>query len=300
MATTTNSLSSSVSSCIIHNDGDGTVGINVSGTWTGTLLAQVTVDNTNWITVNVFPIQTGAGQASIVANGTFQVNVAGCLATQILTSGAITGTAAVVLRTAPGAAVTAGTSSSGSTVGVTGTVALAGGSIGVTGPISVQGLTSSGSIASGYPVEVGGVYQGGNPVSLASGAISALQVDSLGDLNTNAFTLGAGEDLTNNVLSVAGEFGYKFISQPTATWLLKSGAGLLNTITFGQWAPSGVIQVFDNTASSGTQIAQIGLPGISGPPLTVNLGIAFTTGLAINVPTAAVFSGTLGMTVSFK
>ncbi len=83
--------------------------------------------------------------------------------------------------------------------------------------------------------------------------------------------------------------GYSFLgitlAAPTTT-VVKTGAGILHTITFNKPVATGVITVYDNTAASGTVIATITIPA-SPMPVTLTYDAAFSTGLTITTATAA-------------
>jgi hypothetical protein len=77
-------------------------------------------------------------------------------------------------------------------------------------------------------------------------------------------------------LAVEEQFSRAYISTG-ATTTIKSGAGLLHTITIGETA-AGAITVYDNTAGSGTIIAVF---KASIAEQTFVLDVLFTTGLTI-------------------
>ena len=72
--------------------------------------------------------------------------------------------------------------------------------------------------------------------------------------------------------------------QATAT--LKTGAGVLHTITFNTPVATETVTLFDNTAGSGTKIGTITVPA-SPMPVTLTYDVAFTTGLTIVTATAS-------------
>lgn len=83
--------------------GEGTLAIQVSGTWTGTLIAQGTIDNTNWVSLgSVTNIATGAQSANIASasTGIWQVTCGGMYYVRVTASAAVTGTAVVSVRVA--------------------------------------------------------------------------------------------------------------------------------------------------------------------------------------------------------
>lgn len=54
-------------------DKDGGACIQVTGTWSGTLEFQVSVDKVNWIPVSVQPLGGGAAVTTVTANGIWRV-----------------------------------------------------------------------------------------------------------------------------------------------------------------------------------------------------------------------------------
>lgn len=72
---------------------------------------------------------------------------------------------------------------------------------------------------------------------------------------------------------------------PTTT-AVKTGAGILHTITFNKPVATAVVTVYDNTAASGTVLATITIPA-SPMPVTLTYDAVFATGLTITTATAA-------------
>lgn len=96
----------------LTTNGMPSVMIQTTGTYTGALSLQMTVDNVNWVTVGGVPlinVNTGGNLATITSalQGVFQANVAGAIAVRVTGLAAMTGTAAVTLRAVPGAAMVA-------------------------------------------------------------------------------------------------------------------------------------------------------------------------------------------------
>lgn len=93
-------------------NGNTTLSVQTTGTYTGALSLQVTVDGTNWITLGGIPflnINTGVSSATIVSatQGIFQTDVAGATKARITALAAVTGTATVTLRAVSSAAMVA-------------------------------------------------------------------------------------------------------------------------------------------------------------------------------------------------
>lgn len=83
--------------------------------------------------------------------------------------------------------------------------------------------------------------------------------------------------------------GYNYqnitLAAPTTT-TVKSGQGILHSITLNGPAATGTITVYDNTAASGTKIATITTPA-SPYPLTLTFDATFTIGLTVVTAVAA-------------
>lgn len=72
---------------------------------------------------------------------------------------------------------------------------------------------------------------------------------------------------------------------PTTT-VVKTGQGVLHSITLNKPTATAVITVYDNTAASGTVIGIITIPA-NPQPATLVYDVTFNTGLTIKTETAA-------------
>jgi len=83
--------------------------------------------------------------------------------------------------------------------------------------------------------------------------------------------------------------GFNFVNitlaAPTTT-VVKTGMGVLHTITFNKPVATGVVTVYDSLAASGTVIATITVPA-SPMPVTLIFDATFMTGLTVTTATAA-------------
>ena len=117
--------------------------------------------------------------------------------------------------------------------------------------------------------------------------------------NANKVTLAttlAGEDVTNDVTKVEQRLAPINVAADT---LVKSGPGVLHTLTFAQTdaAPTaGSIIVYDNTAESGTKLFEWNLTTTVFMPFTVTLDVAFSIGLYVGFTTTA----DVAVTVSYR
>ena len=95
------------------------VWVQITNTWTATLVFEGTVDNSNYFSVNGVVPTSGAVATSTAANGNWQVNVGGLRNFRIRASAYTSGTATITLR-ASGAVgtTTPSTAASSSVVGI--------------------------------------------------------------------------------------------------------------------------------------------------------------------------------------
>ncbi len=94
---------------------------------------------------------------------------------------------------------------------------------------------------------------------------------------TNMVTLISGEDQTNNVMMVEGQFSYGGLIA-ASTVAIKGAAGLLHTINIGAISCPSII-VYDSTVPSGTIIHRFN----AGAPIgTYTFDVKFPTGLSLD------------------
>lgn len=82
--------------------GQGTAAIQVSGTWSATLVFEGTVDGTNWSTLTVRPIGNATTATTASANGIWRAALAGLQKIRVRCSAYTSGTAVVTIRTTTG------------------------------------------------------------------------------------------------------------------------------------------------------------------------------------------------------
>jgi hypothetical protein len=122
---------------------------------------------------------------------------------------------------------------------------------------------------------VGGVYNATAPTIQDRGR-EEFQLDASGNQKTTLATKLAGEDLTNDVMKVEHQMRYATIATATTT-TVKTGAGVLhNIIVTG--GTTGTIVIYDNTAASGTKIADFDTTNLLA---TYPFHCKFSTGLTI-------------------
>jgi hypothetical protein len=106
----------------------------------------------------------------------------------------------------------------------------------------------------------------------------------------------AGEDVVNDVMKVEQRYAYSLVAANAA---VKSAPGFLHSLTFScnDAAPTaGTIDVYDNTAASGTKIFSWTLPATAFAPCSVIIDAVFATGLYVAFTTTA----DVNVTVSYR
>lgn len=112
--------------------------------------------------------------------------------------------------------------------------------------------------------------------------------NSDGSESVSLATTIAGEDIANDVLKTEQRFSGTNITTQTTT-LLKTGPGVLHSLTINTPVASSVITIYDNTSAAGTKLATITLPAtlLQEGPYTAIYDIAFTVGLTVVTGTAS-------------
>ena len=87
-------------SVVINSNNSGTVNIGLTGTWTGTVVFEVTLDNTNWVSMVAMNVSTSAYVSSATANGNFELASAGYQQVRVRGNTVASGTVVVALEAA--------------------------------------------------------------------------------------------------------------------------------------------------------------------------------------------------------
>lgn len=87
----------------IDTQGTGNVGVTITGSWTGTIAFQASIDGTNFFAVNGLNVQTGAPTQTVTANGQWTIPCAGYQLVQAIGATVATGSASVALDAGVGA-----------------------------------------------------------------------------------------------------------------------------------------------------------------------------------------------------
>lgn len=83
---------------------------------------------------------------------------------------------------------------------------------------------------------------------------------------------------------VIGGYNAAHITSQTTT-VVKTGQGVLHTITINNPAATATVTIYDNTSAAGTTLGIVTVPS-SPLPVTLTYDITFTTGLTIVTATA--------------
>jgi len=81
---------------------NGGVGVQVTGTFSGTLQFQMTIDGTNYVAVQATSVTTGTVATTTAATGIFFFNVVGASAIRMASTAWTSGTATLTLVALPG------------------------------------------------------------------------------------------------------------------------------------------------------------------------------------------------------
>jgi hypothetical protein len=183
---TLGALNSTVS---INCAGLSTVGVGITGTWAGTITAEVTFGDGVWRLIPIVDILTGTANAAISVNGGFLVGVAGALTLRIKMFAYTSGTATIYLEgtAAPGGvslvkSIPTGTNSIG-TVGLN------------TGNNNVGRVGSEGISISQTPTVTAGAYSAGDAVGGLLTFANAARVAGYGGVVKDTLIIDdAGQD----------------------------------------------------------------------------------------------------------
>lgn len=160
----------------------------------------------------------------------------------------------------------------------------------------VEGLDADNAPKTANGILVAGRYESGTD-TYADGDVGDIHIDVNGNTKVVEQYIPAYEDNTNSVARV--EHRYSTSGFLTADTLIKTGAGFIHTITFSQndAAPTaGTIDVYDNTAGSGTKIFSWTLDTTVFRPFSITLDVTFATGIYLDFTTTA----DVGVVISYR
>lgn len=115
-------------------------------------------------------------------------------------------------------------------------------------------------------------------------SIGFLGIQVYASYNGNSVKLAdkiAGEDLTNDVMKVETQnTGYVTSTSPGTQNAIKSGAGLLHSVTISSPKATGIVYIYDALTAAGTPIATI-TTTVTSTPFTLTYDKIFATGLSV-------------------
>lgn len=240
-----------------------------SGTSAGNYYLAGKLCNVVRITPTTGSIRYGWGIDPTTANGAYLGNgnyeyIAGDLSNLRLISTSGTATVSIVYYRANGSEL----------------AAIAGGGGGGGGASSGVYAEDSAATSGDNVVAMGAVRQDTLATSTsADGDYSWVKQDVLGAAYGREVYAPSFEDNSAQVAKVEHRYSY---SKVTADGLVKPGAGLVHTVTFGATGTvtAGLISLYDNTAESGTKIWE-GVVQLATAPVTIILDVSFGTGLYV-------------------
>lgn len=84
---------------------------------------------------------------------------------------------------------------------------------------------------------------------------------------------------------------YAYLGGTLATTTVKTGGGILKSISVTSLAVGGIIAIYDNTSAATPVIMSIGIAGLAASggfaPYTIPLGVVFGTGLTVKTTVKA-------------
>jgi hypothetical protein len=212
----------------IRAQNNSTVGIIVSGTWSGTFTPNVqisTVSGAPTVAKKVVPVDSTTAQATVTANGGYRADVSGFALFNFCSTGTWTsGTATVTLNVTPQAAASTVAGGGGGTVTSVGGTAPIASSGGATPAISLQNSAAA-NVTAAYGTDTGFL-------SCAGAVVSGDVVT--GDANTGCHDSGT------LLSSLAGTGGTSMPWAPFPTGASTAGfSGTANrALVWGVWVPT--------------------------------------------------------------
>ena len=218
----------------IRVDSQSTVGIQVVGTWTGTLVPQISIQGQSPVTLQVTPSTSATAQSTITANGVFQAKVAGGTQFQVCGNTVASGTANVYLNASQGVAVIIPPAAA---AGVTSFNSRTGAVVPVSGDYTVGQVTGAAPLASptltGVPAAPTAALND-NTTQLATDAFVLAQITASSPV-TSVFTrVGA-------VTAQSGDYAWNQIGAGSNLNAQTMGtAGSMSPLNFGRNVSSGM------------------------------------------------------------
>lgn len=265
-------------------NGVSTATIEVTGTFSETLLVQTTTDGSNWTTLpTITTISSGATAATITAAGNYQVPVPATAQVRVTCSAYTSGTAAISIR--------ASTGSGGGGGGTAGSVTVTSSALPTGGSTSALQNTGNSYLAliSNQVIGQGAATAGQNGLllqaatttsapSYTSGTTNAMSTDKEGNLRINSVPSTAASSVVTNVDSTAYEASRVISNAPV---------NLLGCFGYNSKTSAQFMQLFNSTTvpadTTAPTVAPINVPASSSWSIDFGVyGRSFATGIAIS------------------
>lgn len=274
--------------------GWATVGVQLRGTWTGTVEFQVSIDLENWQTVDCTPTNSTASAENATANGQWNCPTASRSAFRVVATSWTSGTLEVFLRGSPAGGASSGGSGGGNVTVTDGNdTAL----VSAGGELLVSCADCSGSGVS--HVDDAAFTAATDDIVPIAGIFDDTATDSVNENDAGALRMTANRILMANLRNAAGTDAFgsagtaaspvltvQGIASMTALSVQSNGANLATEATLGNVLTSANFAAAFGTA--GTPDAQVlSVQGItSGTPLAGNTtqlgGTAISVGSGVN------------------
>jgi hypothetical protein len=282
-STATGTITSNQSVSIALN-GAGTVGIQISGTWTGSITSEGSVDGTNYSALPCAALTSGGVASVFSVNNIFQASVAGLAYMRMRGTTVTSGTATISLISnhSVGAmsvlnSLPSGTNTIGSISNVSGTVSLP------TGAATSANQTTLGS-------QTTKINDGTNTVTVKAASTAAATTDT-------ALVVAISP---NNTINVAAPTGRAKANTPVVTSYSSTNvtSGAYVQLVASTTSAANMIEIFDSsgvalyfaTGAAGSEVNQFVIyPGGNGQ---VNFAIAASTRLSVKAVSTSATSGT--------
>jgi hypothetical protein len=247
------------------------VGLQVTGTFSATITPEVEANGTDYVTIQVINVTTGAISSTITAPGVYFVPLTGAnqfrARISAFSSGNVTATGKGV-ASAPSYVVSALQPATSNI-----------------GTVLAGGLAASGAAASGNPVQLGGVFtQHASLPAVATGQMVGLQADDHGTLRTGRVPLGVALTAAANVAAGAnnqtlGAAANKmtYLAGFAVTGLGATAAGSITVTTTGLTADLSFVLPIPAGVTAGVTPLVVTFD----PPIPAS---AVNTAIVINVP----------------
>lgn len=287
---------------VLQVDGQGSVGVQVTGTFVGTLTFEQSIDGTNYVTLSAVPNTLGATVTTTTAVGFWSAPIAGARWIRIRFSAYTSGTATVSTVTTSAKLNTNGSAGS---VGVFSTVRAADGTA-VAPAYSFTSQTGTGLFY--LATNAIGIAGGGNQRWLLDATNNALAMQS-GTTLAWTSTASAPNGVTDTAIGRGGAAGKVVLTGTTPCFQLggttsafpclqRNGNAVLVNLADGSGATQIQAASYSLSGGSGTTLAYATAPTISSgfgtsPSIASNNGTAAFT---VNVGTGGVAtSGVIGL-----